>query len=224
MVDFMLYMVFSILEAGAMFYLMFKIFKIDLQPKEMLLSAAIMSFVSHTLRVVYELGTVDVAVQFLLMFCFTWMLFRIHVFYAAILTGMVYQAYFVIQTVYYFIFSQAGLFTSEIPVVTHNITYILQLVSAATALFTGWLLAKKRKGFDFVPDKPRGKLHLGRRDAVMLILTLPSFAVVLLTLYLTSSFGQEGYLAVPAVYAALLFGYLILSYQKDWDQEESLGA
>ncbi|WP_438444805.1 hypothetical protein [Gorillibacterium sp. sgz5001074] len=223
MADFILYMLFSILETGAMFILMFRIFKIDLLRREMLFSAVVMSFVSHTLRVVYGFSTVDVIAQFLLMFLFVWMLFRIHVFYAVIMTGMTYQAYFVLQTVYYFVFSEAGLFESKIPAVTQSATYILQFVSAASAVFIGWLLARRRKGFDFVPDQPRGRLRFVRHDWILLGLNVPSSAVIILTLFLTGYFGQEGYMVIPVLYALLLFGYLYISHQKDWNQDESFG-
>lgn len=80
MLDFVLYMVFSILETTAMFYLAFKVFKIDVYPKEILFAGALMAFVSYVLRNDYGLILTDVAIQYLLTFCFLWLLFRIHIF------------------------------------------------------------------------------------------------------------------------------------------------
>lgn len=44
MLDFILFMIFSILETYAMFFLAFKIFKIDLYHKEMVFASFIMGF------------------------------------------------------------------------------------------------------------------------------------------------------------------------------------
>lgn len=80
MLDFVLYMVFSILETSAMFYLAFKVFKIDVYPVEMIFASTIMAFVSFVLRNDYEMVLTDVLFQYLLTFCFMWLLFRIHIF------------------------------------------------------------------------------------------------------------------------------------------------
>lgn len=101
--DIVLYMGFSILEVCAMFYMIFRIFKIDIMVKEFIFASTIMAFISYVLRAEYQLPYVDVMIQASLMLSFMWMLFRIHIFYATILTGMAYQIYMLIQTMYYFL-------------------------------------------------------------------------------------------------------------------------
>jgi hypothetical protein len=222
LVDFTYFMIFSVLETYAMFYLMFKLFKIDLLPKEMLLSAVVMSFVSHTLRTMYGFLYLDVVAQFSLMICFVWMLFRIHIYYAAIMTGMAYQAYMLIQTLSYFLLGQLGLFSIPIPSVSSISIYILQVFTASSAILIGWWVARKRKGFDFVPDKPSGRIRMKRRDVVLLALNLPSFMVIVVTMYLIENV-QRIYYGIPFAYAAILAIYLHLSYKKDWNQDEPFG-
>lgn len=222
MVDFIYFMIFSMLETCAMFYLMFKLFKIDLLPKEMLLSAVVMSFASHTLRTMYGFLYLDVIVQFGLMLCFVWMLFRIHIFYAGIMTGMAYQAYMLIQTLNYFLLGELGLFSIPIPSVSSISIYILQVCSASSAFLIGWWVARKRKGFDFVPDKPSVRIRMKKRDVVLLALNLPSFLVIVLTMYLIENV-QRIYYGIPFVYAAVLALYLHLSYKKDRNQDEDFG-
>lgn len=208
------------LENYAMFYLIFKLFKIDLFPKEMIFASLIMSFISYVLRTVYELPQVDVVVQVLLMFSFIWLLFKIHVFYAIILTGMAYQAYMLIQTLYYFIMDNAGLFDGgNIPYILSINTFVLQALSATTAIGTGYFLSAKRKGFDFVPDKPNGKIAVKTWEKVLLILNIPSVLIVLLTMYFTN-YLPNLYFIVPTFYAITLYSYLYVSYKKDRGEDE----
>lgn len=207
------------LENYAMFYLIFKLFKIDLFPKEMIFSSLIMSFISYVLRTVYELPQVDVVVQVLLMFSFIWLLFKIHVFYTAILTGMAYQAYMLIQTLYYFIMDNAGLFDGDLPYILSISTFVLQALSAATAIGTGYFLSAKRKGFDFVPDKPNGKIAVKTWEKVLLILNIPSVLIVLLTMYFANYLSGLFFL-VPTANAVILYGYLYVSYKKDRGEDE----
>lgn len=217
--DLWLYIGFSMLENYAMFYLIFKLFKIDLFPKEMIFASLIMSFISYVLRTVYELPQVDVVVQVLLMFSFIWLLFKIHVFYAAILTGMTYQAYMLIQGLYYFIMDNAGVFESEIPYILGTSTFVLQTLSAATAIGIGYYVAMKRKGFDFVPDKPHGKITVKGWEKVLLILNIPSVVIVLLTMYFATTFSAFFFI-IPIVNATFVYGYLYFSYKKDRGEDE----
>jgi hypothetical protein len=207
-------MVFSVLETCAMFYLMFRMFKIDLMFKEMLFASIIMAFVSYTLRAVYEIPVLDVPLQLILMLAFVWMLFRVHLFYATIMTGMVYQAYFLIQTVFYYLLNILGEFNNSLPVVTNISTYLLQFISVISACLIGLFVSRKRKGFDFVPDKPKGRLFLKKKDWVLLALSIPSFSVVSFTIFLVEQFN-EIFFVVDGFYAVILYSYLFMSYKRD---------
>jgi hypothetical protein len=218
--DFILFMVFSVMETCAMLYLMFRMFKIDLMPKEMVFASVIMAFVSYTLRAVYELPGFDVPVQLVLTLAFVWMLFRIHVFYATIMTGMVYQAYFLLQTIFYLLLKSVGIFDSPLPVVTNGGTFMLQILSAGSAVTAGMIIVRKRKGFDFVPDKPKGRIHLKRRDSILSALTLPSFTIVILTIYLTET--MRVYVIINFIYAVILYGYIYLAYKRDRSDNDSI--
>lgn len=219
MVDFILFMLFSVIETCAMFFLMFRIFKIDLMPKEMVFASLIMAFVSYTLRAVYEIPSLDVPIQLALMLAFVWMLFRIHIFYTTIMIGMTYQAYFLIQTGYYYLFKFLGGFDTLLPIISSNITYFMQIISAATAFTIGIYVLKKRKGFDFVPDKPRGRLYLQRRDKILLALSIPSFSVVSFTFFLIERL-HEVFFLIQAVCAVVLYGYLYMSYMRDRSEDD----
>lgn len=212
MQDFVLYMIFSMLETYAVFYLAFKIFKIDIYAKEMIFAAFIMSFFSFVVRVTYSMVELDIITQYLLMFCLLWLLFRIHIFYAAILTGMTYQAYTFIQLTYALIFDKLGLLSDTTFHGINITTYFLQFSTAATAILIGYYIGYKRKGFDYIPDKPHGVIKVSRREKVLFILNLPTVLIVfsILQLYSTGYF-----LALPLIYITLMFLYIYLSYTKD---------
>ncbi|WP_195724303.1 hypothetical protein [Paenibacillus monticola] len=212
MSDFVIYMVFSVMESYTMFLLAFKIFKIDVYPKEMLFAGFLLGCFSYVIRVDYQMVEIDIIVQYLLMFCFFWLLFRVHFFYAAILTGMTYQAYTFIQTFYIFILNKIGLFSSIAFYGRIIDSYVLQILSALTTILISIYIGKKRKGFDFIPDKPNGKINTSTREKLLFILNLPTVAIVISIMYL---FNSKFFYLIPLIYGVLLFCYIYLSYTKD---------
>lgn len=212
MLDFVLYMVFSILETSAMFYLAFKVFKIDLYPKEMLFASLIMAFFSFVVRVNYLWVEPDIIIQYILMFCFFWLLFRIHLFYAAILTGMTYQAYTFIQIAYILLLNKIGVFSAQTFYGINIYSYLLQILSSCTAFIIAYYIGYRRKGFDFIPDKPHGIIKISKREKLLFIMNLPTVAIVISIMHL---FNSRYFFAVPLIYGVLLFCYIYLSYTKD---------
>lgn len=202
------------METVAVFYLMFRLFKIDLMLKEMLFASVIMGFVSYTLRAVYHFPNLDVPLQLILTLAFVWMLFRIHLFYATIMTGMTFQAYFLIQSVYYYLMKYLQVFSSGLPVVTGFSTFALQIVSVLSAVAVGWWISRSRKGFDFVPDNPRGKIRYKKRDKILFILILPSYVSLAAVIYLTEIL-EEFYFVITLLYGIMLYGYIHFSYKRD---------
>lgn len=212
--DFLLYVGFSILESSAMFYLIFKVFKIDIFPKEIIFSGAIMGFFSFVLRKDYGMPDLDIAVQLLLMILFIWLLFRIHLFYSTILAGMAYQAYLVIQSFYYFVMNEFGLFDSPVPYLLSISVFVMQSLSALTAFCVGWVVEKKRYGFDFIPHKQDGKLNLKPREKILFALNIPSFLLASSIIHLLEIF-QRWNAIIPIAYSSILFGYAYLAYKRD---------
>lgn len=213
MLDFVLFILFSVLESTALFFLAFRIFKIDLYPKEIVFAGVIMAFFSYNLRYNLALSNIDVFLQYTLVFLFIWLLFRIHVFYAVIMTGMAYQAYMLIQSLIYLFMNITGLFQLRFPSLSAG-SYLMQLLTVSVTAFVAHYIGKKRKGFDFVPDKPNGKIDISIRDKILFALSVPSVLLVILMLYLIEYLPHFFFL-VPLLYGMLLFGYLHFSSQKN---------
>lgn len=214
MLEFLLYVVFSTLETYAMFYLALRTFKIDIFNKEIIFSSLIMAFFSFVLRDEYNLIELDVLLQFVLLTCFLWLLLRIHLFYATIITGITYQAYSFIQTMCFFIMEQLGVFSLKSPYSINIMTFVLQIISALAAISAAIYIGKKRLGFDFVPDKQEGKVQIHTRDKILFALNIPSVAIVMSTMYFIQNLSRF-FILVPVTYALILYTYLHLSYQKD---------
>ncbi|HBS44638.1 MAG TPA: hypothetical protein DEA91_09635 [Paenibacillus sp.] len=221
MIDFILFIIFSGLETYAIFFLAFKIFKIDLYHKEMVFASFIMGFFSYSLRTNYDLFQLDILSQYALMFCFMWLLFRIHPFYASILTGMAYQSYSVIQTSLYYLLK----FIAKLPLTLMNYfsakVFVLQLLSALTVICIGLYVGHKRIGFDFVPDKPDVKIKTTTNEKILFILNLPALIVITFLSYFVESFF---FFLIPIFYGIILWGYLYLSYKKDRNNYESFSV
>lgn len=213
MLDFVLYMLFSVLESSALFYIAFKIFKLDIYPKEIVFAGLIMAFISYTLRNNYGLSKTDVFLQYTLTFLFIWLLFRIHIFFAVIVTGVAYQAYMLIQSVLYLFMNSTGIYELQFPSISIGI-YILQILTSATAFIVAYNIGVRRKGFDFIPDKPEGRVTISKSDKILFALCIPSVLVVILMLYLIE-YLPHFFFVIPLFYGFLLFGYLYLSSQKN---------
>lgn len=129
------------------------------------------------------------------------------------MTGLTYLAYMFIQSSCYFIMKIIGLYIPSIPYATIGI-YIIQFISALSAIFIGVYIGKKKKGFDFVPDKQNIKVKIETREIKIFILSAPSLIFVVLMVDLAQKYWQYFFL-MPMIYAVLLYAYLYLAYKKD---------
>ncbi len=213
MLDFSIYMFFSVLETFAMFLLAFRVFKIDLYIPEIIFSGLIMGFVSFVLRHDYSMALTDVVIQYLLSFCFLWLLFRIHAFYAVIMTGLMYLSYMLLQSVCYLIMDFTGFFSLSFPFKTMGVN-VLQCISASITILISYYINKHRKGFDFVPDKRSDRVKIKSKEFFIFALTLPSMLITIFIFQISQQYSSFHFL-LPLAYGVLLYGYLYLSYKKD---------
>lgn len=213
MMNFVLYMIFSIMDTSALFYLALKLFKIDIYFKEMIFASTMMAFVSFVVRMEHGHSFTDVFLQYILFVCFLWMLFRIHIFYAVILAGTAMQAFMLIQSLIYLLINFTGLYHLNFPVISTGI-YLMQVLSDSLIVLLAYGIGSRRKGFDYIPDKPDGRLNLEGRDLILFALSIPSFGAFLINIYLTEHL-YEFSIFIPVVYGSVLLGYLYFSTKKD---------
>lgn len=109
MTDFVVFMLLGTLEVYAILLLGFVIFKIDLYHLEFVFVGLICTYFSYNIRYGHQLPDLDTVIQFLLICCFVWLLFRVHIFYAVILSALAYQAYAFIQIIIVYFFNVTSL-------------------------------------------------------------------------------------------------------------------
>lgn len=189
-----------------MYFIMFRLFKIDLFHKEMVFASILMSVISFFLRNVYGFTNSDVFIQIMLMFLLVWMLFRVHYFYSIVMTLTTYQVYMSLQVGLYYTMGYHR---------DNNLSiYILQIFTVILAIGLGMLIQKKRLGFDFIPDNPNFKLMFTAKDKVLFALTIPALFFLTATIYITENYKQVLYV-LPIIHVVILISYLFISYRKD---------
>ncbi len=160
----------------------------------------------------------DVVIQYLLTFFFLWLMFRIQIFYSAIMNGLTYLSYMLIQSTCYFILSLTGMYSLTYPFTSVGV-YILQIISATSAILIGSFVGKRRLGFDFVPDKQNEKVQIRLREIKIFALSIPSIFIVLFMIILTKHYSRFFFL-MPLAYGIPLYIYLFLSFKKDRSDNE----
>lgn len=139
------------------------------------------------------------------------------------MTAIAYQSYLLIQSLLYLIIDYTGLYGLKYPTISTGI-YLLQILTATITFIIANYVGKKRKGFDFIPDKPDEKITIGKREKMMFILTIPSIIFAMLMLFFAEHLFRFFFI-IPLIYALLLFGYLYQSDKKNrGDDFEQFGS
>lgn len=139
------------------------------------------------------------------------------------MTAIAYQSYLLIQSLLYLIIDYTGIYGLNYPTISTGI-YILQILTATTTIIIANYVGKRRKGFDFIPDKPDEKITIGKREKIMFILTIPSIIFAMLMLFFAEHLFRFFFI-IPLIYALLLFGYLYQSDKKNrGDDCEQFGS
>jgi hypothetical protein len=161
--NFILFNLFSTVELFAAITLMLCIFKYRMTDyiPQIILTSLVISLISHTMR--FELNSESWVplVSLLTLFYFIWMLFRVSIIYAFIISFVGYLAYGVIQVVFLFSLQFFGYFSLDLALEPYShITYVLQLITSILALSVAYLLRRKNYGFNWVPYSKKAKFDL----------------------------------------------------------------
>lgn len=212
--DFVLFMFFSVLEAVTLFYFMFRLFKFDMYYVSIIFAGLIMAFISYTMREVFHNTALDVVLQFFLILSFVWLMFRVHLFYAGVMTGIAYIGVTTVQTFIFYLANAFGLLTSDWN--PFNIViYLMQISSCLVIFLIGHFLHRKNIGFDFVPHSQYVKVKLNKRNRIILLLYIPIvLSIFLINLQLLAT-NNSFLLLVPALLGIVLFSLLFWSYKRD---------
>ncbi|MBD2865801.1 hypothetical protein [Paenibacillus oceani] len=148
----MRFLLFSSLEWLALFILTFAMFKFPYRGfwGQIILCSVLLSFLSYVLFDVLHLRPLAPIIQLPLVIICTWQVFRVHLFYAALMTTYGYNGYAFIQILFIVVMKGAGLTFQEL--ISTPYFSILQNATIVVTLLIGWFVHKRRLGFSFIPD------------------------------------------------------------------------
>lgn len=199
----LIYFLFSSTEWLALIVLTFAMFKLQFKGYwgQIILTAVAMSFLSHFLFIVIDKRVIATVLQPPALFLFLWQVFRIQVFYAALITVYGYLGYLFIQ--YAVMLLQLGIGVSlESLVPGSGIMYVLQGISICIVLLIAWLLIKFRVGYTFVPDYEHTPFTLKGINLRLLLLILAGYCAIASSNYIAFT------ISIPTLLA--LLSYFIL--------------
>jgi hypothetical protein len=174
--DVFAFLFFSALEWLALLVLTFAIFKFQLPGYwgRLLLSAVMLSFLSHLIFVELELALYGALIQMPVVFLFFWQIFRVPVFYAWLMNVNGYVLYTLIQAVIILAYQLAG-----VTIVPDSVSaFTAQSITAAIAFVISWLLIRTNWGFTFVPDTDRVRMQWNSLNIRLLVISILGYLVL----------------------------------------------
>ncbi|RKN74120.1 hypothetical protein [Paenibacillus ginsengarvi] len=207
------FLVFSASEWVALIGLMFAMFHFPLSGYrgQILLCSFLLSLLSYLLFDVWELMMLAPMVQLPIVILCVWQIFRVHVFYASVMTTFGYMGYGFVQSLYMLVFHFIGF--SFVEMQTTYAAYVIQLLSIVSSLLIAYLIYKKRLGFSFIPDSVKVKVRMKGENLWLLFLCVLGHINVAMFNYLASK-GIYSFLIISVILSALLYSA--------WKREESL--
>jgi len=212
MSEFALFMVFSIVECLALYYFMFRLFKIDWHLPSVAFASLIGSYTSYTLRISAELPSLDIFVQNALLIAFTSLLFQVPVYYAILMACISFIAYVFVQISLHYILITLIPALQHLPSSSVS-TYTLQAVTALVIFIAGWYIHRKRIGFSFVPHSFFVPVKIRSYQILLLLLYVLAFLSVPVSYYLFQ-YGSI-YAITPVAISLLLIICLYAAYRRD---------
>lgn len=203
--DALTFIFFSALEWLAMFVLTFAIFKFQLPGYwgRLLLSSAVLSFLSFLIFVEFDLKLLAPLIQMPIIFLFFWQYFRIPVFYAWLMNVNGYVFYTLLQAIIIFFVELTGIkIEPNVPA-----AFIVQSITIVIIVALAWVLIRTNWGFTFVPDTDRVKMHWTKLNVYLLVISILGYLALSTYHYLFYSkiTPAIGLIAGLAVYGFLQY-------------------
>lgn len=194
---------FSAIEWLALIVMTFAIFKFQLPGYwgRLLLSSFMLSLLSYMVLVELDMSLYGMFIQVPFVFFHFWQVFRIPMFYAALMVINGYVWYTLIQAVVLFIFQLAG--NQIMPNIQP--AFVIQSITAVMVFLIAWLLIRTNWGFTFVPDTDRVKISWNKLNIRLLIMCIIGYGVLSMSIFMFFN----GYTALLIIIlSAIVFGFL----------------
>lgn len=207
-----LYLLFSSLEWLALVILTFAMFRFPLRGYwgQILLTSFVLSLLSHLVFKELDMRVLATLLQPPVVFLFFWQVFRIHVFYASLMTVYGYLGYLSLQLLILILMRWLGI-PLEIMVPDTTPMYVLQGLTILIVLMVASLLYRYRIGYSFVPDSEYAQVKLQNINLRIFILILVGY----ITLSIANFVAYTSSLPVLLlVIVAVTLGILLYSAQR----------
>jgi hypothetical protein len=197
------FLFFSALEWLAMIVLTFAVFKFQLPGYRgrILLTSAVLSFLSYLIFVEFDLNFCAPLVQMPIVFLFFWQYFRIPVFYAWLMNVNGYVLYTLLQAVIIFFVELTGIKVKP----NDPAAYIVQSITIFIIFLFAWYLIRTNWGFTFVPDTDRVKMHWTKLNVYLLAISVLGYLALSTYHYL---FFSEITPLIGLIAGMAVFGFL----------------
>ncbi|MEF3304062.1 hypothetical protein [Paenibacillus sp. GYB003] len=211
----LLFLLFSSLEWMAMFMLALAMFRFPVRGYvgQVIFTSFLLSLLSYFVFRTMDMRVLATALQPPVVFLFFWQMFRIHIFYSAIMTIYGYLGYMVLQLCVYFLFDLFGYPFSQIEPNT-IVGYSSQIVTISLVGTIVWFLYKYRIGYTFVPDYEHMKVILRGLNLRILVLVFAGYLTVAVANLLVF---DNGFANLSFALLAVLLGILLYLAQKKDD-------
>ncbi|NBI28886.1 sensor histidine kinase [Chengkuizengella marina] len=212
-VDLINFTIFSLLEYGALFFLMFTLFRLkmlDYIPK-IILTSNILLYVSISLREGFELELLAPISQMFLLCILMWQLFSLNFLHAVIMSVVGYVCYAIIQTILYLIYTpDIALFSNEV--------YILQIITAFITFIITLILKKFNIGYSFIVKKPN-KVKLSKLKFSLAFLILGFLPLISMYYFLYKPDFKVVYVLFFIVYLSIVISLIIKKWKQNLKQQ-----
>ncbi|WP_027085185.1 hypothetical protein [Cohnella panacarvi] len=160
MKEFLLDISVNIYEVIAVFAILLALFRFSLKDYfgSTIIAGVLMSQTSYINRLVFHMDSITPIFMLFWTFIFIWHVFRIHPFFATVMTVTGYLSYVLVQSVLILLLQIPFTFEQITTPLLH--AKLVQFASSSITLFIAYWLLKRRIGFSFVPDRMNEKIEI----------------------------------------------------------------
>ncbi|GBF77414.1 hypothetical protein PA598K_05966 [Paenibacillus sp. 598K] len=207
----------SILETLLVLWFGFTLFNIRIKGYEihMFIIASLTAHISYSLRA-DELSYLAPLVQIVYIIICIWGLFKIQVFYSAVVAISAYAYFSIWQSIIFFAGNAWGLFSIE-NVDRVPIGYIIPFLTFPIGLMSIWVVRRFNLSMDWIPSNHKQKVEWTGFNLTLTFILVAIFILYGLTIYLVS-LGAYEYVVIMNILIVILY-YLLFNFSKRKDRQ-----
>ena len=181
-----LFVLFSTFEFLSILLFMFVLFRLKIAHNKfhILFIAVLLSYISYNLHVA-QLSGISPLLQMLVYFLLIWLMFRIQIFYALVISAISYISFGMVQSIFLVSLHLLNIITFDQIVPGTMLGYFLQICTATIMLTITLILKKLNWGYDYVPHNEFAPIKLKNENLHFLIIIVISVLFIGIVYYIT---------------------------------------